>query len=118
MKSIWAASENSIFAVGEGGLILHGDGATWEQMDSGTTADLNGIRGVRGVRYLDEKDALELDLDEGADPHDVMRNVLDGHAMRSIELRRLSLNEVFVQLVRKDEGSDAAELAREELSHV
>jgi ABC-2 type transport system ATP-binding protein len=81
-------------------------------------ADLNGIRGVREVRELHEKDALELELEEGAGPHDVMQEVLRAHPMRSIELRRLSLDEVFVQLVRQDEGSDAAELAREELSHV
>ena len=47
-----------------------------------------------------------------------MRQVMERHPMRSVELRRLSLDEVFIQLVRKDEGADAADLAREELSHV
>jgi hypothetical protein len=47
-----------------------------------------------------------------------MKDALASQPMRSIELRRLSLDEVFVRLVREDEGADAAELAREELSHV
>jgi ABC-2 type transport system ATP-binding protein len=81
-------------------------------------ADLNRIHGVHEARSMHDKGALELDLDEGADPHEVMRLVLEAHPMRSIELRRLSLDEVFVQLVLQDEGSDAADRAREELSHV
>jgi ABC-2 type transport system ATP-binding protein len=79
---------------------------------------LDGIRGVREVRRLRDTDLLELDLDEGADPQHVMQQALTAHPMRSIELRRLSLDEVFVQLVLEDEGSDAARVAREELSHV
>ncbi|MHC4082427.1 MAG: ABC transporter ATP-binding protein [Planctomycetota bacterium] len=81
-------------------------------------ADLNAVRGVREVRRLPDTDALELELEDGADHQQVMKQVLKGHAMRSVELRRLSLNEVFVRLVLEDEGTDAAELAREELSHV
>ena len=84
----------------------------------GGQADLNGVRGVRGVRRLPNTDGFELELEDGADPQEVMKQVLDGHPMRSVELRRLSLNEVFVQMVLQEEGSDAAELAREELSHV
>jgi ABC-2 type transport system ATP-binding protein len=87
-----------------------------EPFDGQTAID--GISGVRQVRRLPNTDALELELEEGTDPQDVMQRVLAGHPMRSINLRRLSLDEVFVQLVLEDEGSDAAELAREELSHV
>ena len=47
-----------------------------------------------------------------------MQDVLPQRPMRSVELRRLSLDEVFSQVVQKDVGSDAAEPAREELSHV
>ena len=54
----------------------------------------------------------------GADPQIVMQQVLHKHPVRSIELRRLSLEEVFVQLVQQDEGADAAEQARAGLSHV
>jgi ABC-2 type transport system ATP-binding protein len=80
--------------------------------------DLAAIDGVRDVRRLDQGPALELEVDDGADPQSVMRSVLDRHPMRSVELRRLSLTEVFVRLVGQGEGAAAAEKAREELSHV
>jgi ABC-2 type transport system ATP-binding protein len=79
---------------------------------------LRAIPGVRDVRRLHDTAGLELELDDGVDPQTIMKRVLDGHPMRSIKLRRLSLDEVFVRLVLQDEGADAAELAREELSHV
>jgi ABC-2 type transport system ATP-binding protein len=80
--------------------------------------ELRPIPGVRDVRRLHDTGGLELELDDGVDPQAIMRQVLDGHPMRSIKLRRLSLDEVFVRLVLQDEGADAADLAREELSHV
>jgi ABC-2 type transport system ATP-binding protein len=81
-------------------------------------ADLRSIGGVRDVRRLEGSPKLELELDDGADPQTIMREVLTSHPARCVELRRLSLDEVFVRLVLRDEGSDAAERAREELSHV
>jgi ABC-2 type transport system ATP-binding protein len=81
-------------------------------------ADLDGLRGVREVRRLPDTDRLEFELEDGTDPQKIMKDALASQPMRSIELRRLSLDEVFVRLVREDEGADAAELAREELSHV
>jgi ABC-2 type transport system ATP-binding protein len=80
--------------------------------------DLRQVPGVSDVRRLRDTKGLELVLDDGADPHEIMKRALAGHPMRPIELRRLSLDEVFVQLVQQDAGADAAELAREELSHV
>jgi ABC-2 type transport system ATP-binding protein len=81
-------------------------------------ADLSAIDGVRSARPHNGNRAFELELDDGADPQAVMRRVLAAHPMRSIELRRLSLTEVFVQLVSEGEGADAARQAREELAHV
>ncbi len=80
-------------------------------------ADLSRIDGVDAVRRLDNSTAQEIEVDDGADPQAIMKRVLERHPMRSIELRRLTLDEVFVQLVQQDEGAAAAELAREELSH-
>ena len=81
---------------------------------------LDGIPGVDGVRPHDDGGAgtLEIAVRDDADPQDVMRAVLDAAPLRSVRLRRLSLDEVFVRLVLEDEGADAAERAREELSHV
>ncbi|MHC4427054.1 MAG: ABC transporter ATP-binding protein [Planctomycetota bacterium] len=76
------------------------------------------FEGVRDVRRLEHDGVWELELDDGADPQEVMRNVLQRRPVRSIEQRRLSLEEVFVQLVSHGEGAAAARQAREELSHV
>ncbi len=75
------------------------------------------IPGVRRAMPTGEAGAYELELHDGADAQDVMRRVLDRHPVRSIALRRVSLNEVFVRLVRQDRGEAAAEQAREELLH-
>ncbi len=82
------------------------------------TIDPHGIEGLEAVRQMNDGPAQELELSPDANPQAVMHRVLERHPMRSIELRRLSLDEVFVQLVQRDEGADAAEQARESLSHV
>jgi ABC-2 type transport system ATP-binding protein len=76
------------------------------------------ISGMHAVRPMPDSAAVEVELVDGADPQDVMRSILNAHPMRSIALRRLTLDEVFVQQVKADVGEAAAELAREELSHV
>ena len=78
----------------------------------------NQIPGVRSVRKLPHSGAYELELDEAANPQTIMQHVLSERSMRSVELRRLSLDEVFIQVVQQDVGKEAAELAREELSLV
>lgn len=46
LTSIWASAPNNLYAVGNGGLILHSDGTgTWTQQTSGTTVDLKAIYG-------------------------------------------------------------------------
>ena len=67
---------------------------------------------------MPDSPAPELEVLPGADPQAVMQQVLKKYPVRSIELRRLSLEEVFVQLVQQDEGADAAEQAKAGLSHV
>ncbi len=76
------------------------------------------IEGVRAARPLQHSAAYELELEDSADPQAVMKEVLRSQPLRTVELRRLSLDEVFVQVVRQDAGADAAAVAREELSHV
>ncbi len=85
---------------------------------NGRAVRLDDIPGVAGVRRLPDSPALELELDGGEDAQAVMQRVLEREPMRAIELRRISLNEVFVRLVQEDKGADAARQAREELSHV
>jgi ABC-2 type transport system ATP-binding protein len=80
--------------------------------------DLDDIDGVRGVHRDGQRGTVELDLRDDAEPHEVMRSVMERMPLRSIRLRQLTLEEVFVHLVLHDEGEAAAKQAREELSHV
>ncbi|BAP55276.1 hypothetical protein THII_0979 [Thioploca ingrica] len=41
--AIWGSASNDVFAVGAGGLISHYDGSQWQEMESGTLFNLNGI---------------------------------------------------------------------------
>jgi ABC-2 type transport system ATP-binding protein len=80
-------------------------------------ASIGAIPGA-GEIVRTEDGAFDLLLDEGANPQAVMAAALAAAPMRSVELRRLTLEEVFVRLVREDAGAEAAALAREELAHV
>jgi ABC-2 type transport system ATP-binding protein len=76
------------------------------------------VAGVHDIEALPGPRAWELHLEEDADPQSVMRSVLESGPVRSVRLRRVTLEEAFVLLVQADEGPDAADRAREELSHV
>jgi len=80
--------------------------------------DLRPVEGVADVRRLHDSPAMEIELGDGADPQEVMREILKAGPMRSVELRQLTLDEVFIRQVAEGAGEYAAELAREELSHV
>lgn len=45
LRSIWGFSPSDIYSVGDGGMILHYNGAAWRAMASGTTANLYGVWG-------------------------------------------------------------------------
>jgi ABC-2 type transport system ATP-binding protein len=72
------------------------------------------IPGVTSVRMHD--DGLELLLSDDADPPSIMRTLVNQHTFRAIEIRQVSLEEVFIRLVRSEEGEDAARRAQEELA--
>lgn len=42
---VWGTAADNVYVVGDGGVILHYDGSTWNRMDSGTTARLLTVRG-------------------------------------------------------------------------
>jgi hypothetical protein len=46
LRSVWAVSADSVYAVGVMGSIIHYNGAEWEVMASQTTMDLNGVWGT------------------------------------------------------------------------
>ena len=45
MRGIWGSAHDDIYAVGDSGTILHFDGDTWSELESGTTAGLYGVWG-------------------------------------------------------------------------
>ena len=46
LRSVWVAPDGPVFAVGDIGTILHGDGSSWTRVSSGTTNNLNGVWGT------------------------------------------------------------------------
>ncbi len=79
---------------------------------------LDTMPGVVDLTAGGEVGSVEVHLEASADPQAIMRKILDQSPVRSVELRRITLEEVFVRLVMESEGEAAAERAREELSHV
>ncbi len=73
--------------------------------------------GVMHAARVEDTAGYELTLEDGADPQAVMQAVMAAAPMRSVELRRPTLEEVFVRLVLQDEGEEAARAVREGLSH-
>jgi len=80
--------------------------------------DAASLPGVLDVQPIGETARLEVTLEAEADPHATMKAIVERQPVRAVELRRPTLNDVFVELVMKDEGEAAAAKAREELSHV
>ena len=82
------------------------------------TWGLESTPGVARVRARTGAPGVEILLAEGADPRAIMSSVLSAGAVRVLEIRRPTLEEVFVQVVRQEDGEQAARIAEEELSHV
>ncbi len=80
--------------------------------------DLRSIAGVRSVHPVPDSTQLEVEVDDHVDRQQVMREIVTRMPVRGVELRRLTMEEVFVRLVMSDRGAEAAAKAREELSHV
>ncbi|MGI9013472.1 MAG: ABC transporter ATP-binding protein [Phycisphaerales bacterium] len=82
--------------------------------------DVADVAGVASVAQMEGSSgaAVEITLRDGVDPHQVMHDILQQQPLRRIELRRPTLEDIFVELVRADEGAAAAQEARETLAHV
>ena len=86
---------------------------------------LHEIAGVHSVTRLSENNALEAHIEPGADLQHVMRAIVSGSAVRRVELRRATLEDVFVSLVDPSDGeesiremlSDEAPAAGQEAAH-
>ena len=52
LRAVWGHSPQGVFAVGDGGTILHFDGASWKAMASGTDRDLAAVWGSAPSRVF------------------------------------------------------------------
>lgn len=80
-----------------------------EAMDGQTGAIeemLGRVRGVRSVGHAGEA-MLEAHMEEGGDPQEVIRAVTASHPVRRIEVRRATLEDIFVSLVAPTDSEDA-----------
>ena len=65
IHDVWGTSGTDVFAVGQGGTILHYDGTTWSEMESVAANCLHGIWGSSstdvfavGVDWEDEREGV------------------------------------------------------------
>ncbi len=93
---------------------LSSDACDRDREAAAAVASVRDIPGVETVTAGGE--GLELMLADNADPRAIMRSLLDAWPFRSVELRRISLEEVFIRLVRSGEGVVAANEAKEALA--
>ncbi|MCC7013829.1 MAG: ATP-binding cassette domain-containing protein [Planctomycetes bacterium] len=84
-------------------------------IDGELRARLARLSGVAAVTPSRTGAAFELTLEQGRDRQVLLRELLELGPARAIELSRVTLEEVFVRVVRESEGADAASQAKEEL---
>ncbi|MFG0328909.1 MAG: ABC transporter ATP-binding protein [Phycisphaerales bacterium] len=75
---------------------------------NGESADLARFNGVMRVNRVQNEH--EVYLDDGADPHGVMQDILSATRARKVELRRLSLDDIFISLVEDAHLNEFGEL--------
>lgn len=80
--------------------------------------DWSRIPGVVRSDRLKDSSAFEIEIEESVNPQRVIHEIVSSGPVRRVELRQLSMEEVFVRMVRSDLGEQAAAVAKEELSHV
>ena len=73
-------------------------------------AQVNGVAHVSPV-----ENALEVVLENNVDPQIAMKTILDAYPMNRIEIKRPTLEDVFIEIVTGGERSADAELLRAEL---
>ncbi len=91
----------------------------YEPLDAGAALEpeLARLPGVQSVHRARDGRGYSLALGEGARPQDLFDLLVRRGPARRIELERVSLEDVFVRVVRSAEGESAAEDARKELEH-
>ena len=86
-----------------------------EPVDS--TVQFNDIKGISHVYALPRSTRVNLRIDDHANPVEVLQQVVAYTPVRSAELARPSLDEIFIEQVAKSKGSEAADAVRLEMDN-
>ncbi len=69
-----------------------------------------GVQGMRGVRTVTRTDrGYEVSLDEGTTPADAMRRIVEAVPVSRVELRRPTLEDVFIEIAQARGGDEQTE---------
>jgi len=79
----------------------------------GRSHDVSVVPGVAHVTPIDG--SLEVVLDEGIDPQQAMKSLLDAMPMNRVEIKRPTLEDVFIEIVTSGKRGEDAEQLRAEL---
>jgi ABC-2 type transport system ATP-binding protein len=82
------------------------------QIDDGAVAALEAMPGVHSVTSMgDRRGSVEAHLEDSAEPHELMRRIVAGLPIRRIELRKATLEDIFVSLVDPGDSEDSLRAA-------
>ena len=87
-----------------------------EPVDS--NCDLTSIKGVSLIENTEKDGSILMRLDENAKATEVLSKIVQSTPVRSIEVVKPTLDEVFIEQVARSRGEEAALQVREEMSHV
>lgn len=86
------------------------EGPEIEQSES-LLQSIVGVHSVSHMRVIGRAPGLELHLDDDADPQSVIREAATRAPVTKVELRRATLEDIFVQLVDRDGSEDTIRAA-------
>ena len=66
---------------------------------------------------MDRDGCVNLRLKDDADATDILRKITEQTPVRGIQIVRPTLDEIFIEQVARNRGTEAASAAREELTH-
>ena len=81
------------------------------------TNDFSNLDGIASVDEMDRDGCVNLRLEDDADATDILRKITEQTPVRGIQIVRPTLDEIFIEQVARNRGTEAASAAREELTH-
>lgn len=78
--------------------------------------EMEKLKAIPGISHITKvEDALEIVLDEGVQPQDAMKRLLDTVPMTRIEIKRPTLEDIFIEIVTGGQRGEDAEQLRANL---